>query len=176
MAATSAGCIEAILVPLERAQCLLQDKKYNKELLNTKHTFQVIYRTGLKEFYRGLTAVLLRNSLSNVMFLGLRGPLKNSLPTPETQIGESFNSFISGAGLGMFLSTLFFPLNVVKTRMMTNLGGDFLTIRETFIIVFNERNKRWRKMFRGVHINYTRAFLSWGIINMTFDALVKWFG
>ena len=175
LAATTAGFAEAVLVPLERTQCLLQHSNFNKELRNTRHTFEVLYRNGFKEYYRGLSAVLLRNSVSNMLFLGLREPLKQSLPTPETQLRELGNSFISGAGLGAFLSTLFFPLNVVKNHMMTQIGGEYKGIRRTFKIVFEERNRRWKKMFRGVHVNYTRSFISWGIINMAYDFLHKLF-
>ena len=123
LAAMGAGFTEAVLVPFERVQCLLQVKQYNTRLHNTKHAFQYLWRYGPSEYYRGLSAILLRNGLSNILFLGLREPLKDSLPTPRTQLGESFNAFISGAGLGAGLSTLFFPLNVVKSRMQTHLGG-----------------------------------------------------
>lgn len=173
MAAMGAGFTEAILVPFERVQCLLQVKEYNTQLQNTKHAFQHLSRYGPREYYRGVTAILLRNGLSNVLFLGLREPLKNALPTPSSQLGESINAFISGAGLGAGLSTLFFPLNVVKSRMQTRLGGRFVGMREMFDVVFEERRRQWRKIFRGVHINYTRAFLSWGIINTTYELLKK---
>ena len=166
-----AGFTEAILVPFERVQCLLQVKEYNTQLQNTKHAFQHLSRYGLHEYYRGMTAILLRNGLSNVLFLGLRDPLKNALPTPSNQFGESLNAFISGAGLGAGLSTVFFPLNVVKSRMQMRLGGRFVGMRETFDEVFEERRRQWRKIFRGVHINYTRAFLSWGIINTSYEFL-----
>ena len=173
VAAMGAGFTEAILVPFERVQCLLQVKQYNTQLHNTKHAFQHLWQYGPAEYYRGLSAILLRNGLSNILFLGLREPLKNMLPTPRSQLGESFNAFISGAGLGAGLSTLFFPLNVVKSRMQTCLGGRFVGMRETFDIVFVERRRQWRKIFRGVHVNYTRAFVSWGIINTTYELLKK---
>ena len=174
LAASFAGCTEAVLMPFERAQCLLQAKNYNQRLSNTWHTFKVLHQSGFKEFYRGLSAVVIRNCLSNILFLGLREPIKEYLPTPKSHFGESLCSFISGAGLGMVLSTMFFPLNVVKNRMMTDtIGGEFLNISTTFRTIFNERNRKWRKMFRGVHINYTRAFISWGIINMVYDFLMK---
>ena len=28
-------------------------------------------------------------------------------------------------------------------------------------------------MFRGVHVNYTRSFMSWGIINMAYGYLLQ---
>lgn len=171
LAAIGAGSTEAILAPFERVQCLLQVKDYNNRLHNTRHAFHYLYRYGLFEYYRGISAILFRNGLSNTLFLGLREPIKNALPTPQTQLGQSFNSFISGAGLGAGLSTMFFPLNVVKNRMQKKLGGEFLGIKETLLMVYNERGRRVRKIFRGVHINYTRAFLSWGIISTSYDFL-----
>lgn len=173
LSAAGAGFAEAILVPLERAQCLLQSREYNKKLLNTKHTLIYLRHLGVKECYRGLNAVLLRNSGSNILFLGFREPLMNALPTPKSRVGELTNAFISGAGLGMFLSTSFFPLNVVKNRLMTQVQTPHYGIVETFRVIFKERNYSWTKMFRGVHINYTRAFISWGIINTTYEFLKK---
>lgn len=173
VAAAGAGFAEAILVPLERAQCLLQSREYNKKLINTKHTLNYLRHLGIMECYRGLSAVLLRNSGSNILFLGFREPLMNALPTPRSRVGELTNAFISGAGLGMFLSTAFFPLNVVKNRLMTQIQTPYHGIVETFYVIFKERNYRWTKMFRGVHINYTRAFISWGIINTTYESLKK---
>ena len=171
LAALGAGCTEAILAPFERVQSILQVREFHGELKNTFHAFRVMSGYGIKELYRGVSAVLLRNGPSNILFLGFRDPLKRALPTPETEVGETVNAFISGAGLGATLSTLFFPLNVVKTRMQARLGGHFLGIRETLNIIFEERHFRWRKLFRGVHINYTRSFISWGIINAVYELL-----
>ena len=172
-AASSAGCVEALLVPFERAQCLLQAKEFNSQLRNTKHVFKDLLGHGLKECYRGLSVVLFRNTVSNILFLGLRDPLRNALPTPETWY--LFNSFVSGACLGAFLSTIFFPVNVIKNRMMTvKIGGEFLTVQKTYKIILKERG-RFKKFFRGVHINYTRSFISWGIINASFNLFVKWY-
>jgi len=35
------------------------------------------------------------------------------------------------------------------------------------------RERGVRGMFRGVHVNYTRSFMSWGIINMTYGYLLR---
>lgn len=173
MAAVGAGCTEALLAPVERIQVILQVKDYHGKMNNSFHAFQVIAPHGLKELYRGASAILLRNGPSNILFLGLRDPLKQSLPKPHSEFGETVNAFISGAGLGASLSTLFFPLNVVKNRMQARVGGPHLGIRETFHLIFEERGRRWRKMFRGVHINYTRSFISWGIINAVYELLKR---
>ncbi len=170
-AAIGAGTTEAVLVPFERVQVVMQSKSFHGELRNTGHAFRVISNLGAKEMYRGLSAVLLRNGPSNALFLGLRQPLKDSLPHSELVIGQSMNAFLSGAGLGAALSTAFFPLNVVKTKMQARIGGPFLNVRDAFYETVSERGNKWWKLFRGVHINYTRSFISWGIINTVFDFL-----
>lgn len=177
LAAFGAGSTEAILAPLERVQVVLQVREYHDNLRNTPHVFRTIlkHENGIRELYRGLSVILLRNGPSNALFLGLREPLQRALPHSEGEFGETCSAFISGAGLGAALSTMFFPLNVIKTQMQARIGGPFLTIREALHETLVERNYRWRKLFRGVHINYTRSFMSWGIINAVYEFLKKHF-
>lgn len=171
-AAMAAGCTEAIFLPFERIQVLLQHPHYHERVQNTKHAFMVLRQYGLQEYYRGLSVVLLRNGPSNVLFLGLRGPLQNSLPHTDTPLGASVGAFVSGAGLGAVLSTAFYPLNTVKNHMQAKLGGHFSGIVESFKYVYEERGRRVRKLFRGVHLNYTRSVLAWGIINVVYEFLI----
>ena len=175
LAAVGAGTTEAILTPFERIQVALQVTKHHDWLQNTFHATRVIGSYGVRELYRGFSIVLLRNGPSNCVFLGLRDPLQRSLPQWESEVGDTANAFLSGAGLGAVLSTAFFPLNVVKNRMMMDVGGRFPGIWETLQVTLKERDYRWRKMFRGVHMNYTRSFLSWGIINAVYELLKKHF-
>lgn len=175
IAALGAGSTEAMLAPFERVQVVLQVKDYHGDVHNTAHAFRTITKHGIAEMYRGVSAILLRNGPSNVLFLGLRDPLQQILPRPEGEFGQTLTAFISGAGLGAALSTAFFPLNVVKTRMQTRIGGHFLSIREALHETLAERNYRWKKLFRGVHINYTRSFVSWGIINAVYELLIHRF-
>ena len=51
------------------------------------------------------------------------------------------------------------------------LGGEFTSFRSVFKSLLRERGVRG--MFRGVHVNYTRSFMSWGIINMTYGYLLR---
>lgn len=178
VAAVGAGTTEALLSPFERIQAVLQVKEFHKRYQNTFHAFRDISSRGVTELYRGTSAIVLRNGLSNILFFGLREPLMDSLPEPHSEVGTTFNAFISGAGLGAMLSTVFFPLNVVKNRMQTVVGGPFVGMKTTGRLIFKERNQRWRKMYRGVHINYTRSFISWGIINAVYEFMKKhndWF-
>ena len=173
LAAIGAGTTEAVLLPLERIQTLLQITKYHNQFQNMYHALVDLSSYGLKEYYRGFTAVVLRNGPSNVLFFGLRKPLKDIMPSSHSNVGDIVNDFFSGALLGAMLSTLFFPLNVVKSNMQKSLGIQFYSVWTTLWWLYEKRGRRWRNMYVGVHINYTRSFLSWGIINASYEILMK---
>ncbi|KAJ0399513.1 hypothetical protein P43SY_002178 [Pythium insidiosum] len=80
LAAFLSGSTEAILTPFERAQTLLQTPKFNKEITGAIDALVHLNKFGLAEHYRGLSAILLRNGPANVLFFGLREPLRQSFP------------------------------------------------------------------------------------------------
>jgi len=169
-AAFFAGCTEALLSPFERVQTLMLDQKYEGKFRNTPHAVGILWSSyGMREFYRGLSAILLRNGPSNIIFFGVREPLRESLPENLDKF-SLLADFLSGACLGAFISTVFYPVNTTKTHMQKVLGGEFLSFRRVFKQLLKERGPRG--MFRGVHINYTRSFMSWGIINMSYSVLL----
>lgn len=171
IAAFCAGCTEAVLTPFERVQTLMLDQKYAGKFRNTPHAFTSLRIYGIKEYYRGLTAILMRNGPSNIIFFGCRDKLRTSLPEAFlTQFGL-LADFVCGACLGAFISTIFYPLNTTKTHMQKTLGGEFQSFRSVFLQLINERGIGG--MFRGVHVNYTRSFMSWGIINMSYGFLLE---
>ncbi|XP_074656325.1 mitochondrial nicotinamide adenine dinucleotide transporter SLC25A51-like [Tubulanus polymorphus] len=175
LASAMAGCTEAVLTPFERVQTLLQDRKHQKRFHNTFHALRVLRYHGYGEYYRGMVPICVRNAGSNVMFFTLRGPLKQALPAPRTFGGHLIADFVSGAVLGAIISTVFFPINVIKTRMQSVVGSEFLTTRRVFAIIFHERHCSWRRMFYGVHVNYSRSLVSWGIINAAYEMLKNLF-
>lgn len=176
MAAFLSGATEAILCPFERVQVILQTKKYHNNYRNTAHAFRELrVNHGIKEFYRGLIPVLLRNGFSNILFFLGREKFRETFPEGDNAYRNMSIDFVSGAFLGAFISTVFFPVNVVKTRMQSQIGGEFITFRAAFWEVFEQRNRSWKMMFRGVHINYTRSLLSWGIVNASYEVLKKYF-
>lgn len=80
------------------------------------------------------------------------------------------HDFLSGAILGMFISTLFYPLSVVRTRMQTRAPGtEFLSIVKAFNAVYSERDRKFSRLFHGCFINVLRQFISWGIINCSYE-------
>lgn len=170
LAAFCAGCTEAVLTPFERIQTLMLDHSWEGKFRNTPHAFVSLSQYGLREYYRGISAILLRNGPSNIIFFGCRDKLRSLLPSSI----EKFSlvaDFLSGACLGAFISTIFYPLNTTKTHMQKSVGGEFKSLLSVFSQLLRERGP-WG-MFRGVHVNYTRSFMSWGIINMTYGYLLQ---
>lgn len=173
-AAALAGTAEAILAPFERVQTLLQDHRHHARFNNTAHTFRTLLTEyGIRECYRGLVPVLLRNGPSNVLFFGLRGPIKEQLPEATNRAGHLVNDFVCGGVLGAGLGIMFFPLNVVKSRAQSQVGGAFRPCSEVLLTVWRERGGSLAMLFRGAHLNYHRSLLSWGIINATYELLLK---
>ena len=175
-AAMLSGTVEAILTPFERVQILMQDKNYQHRFVNTFHAFKDLRKNhGIGEFYRGQSAILLRNGPSNVLFFLGRDYLQEAYPDLESNSEKYLLDFISGAFLGAFISTVFYPVNVVKVRMQSSLSRPYCKFIPTAKKILEERNYSIKKLFRGVHMNYTRAFVSWGIVNATYEYLMLFF-
>ncbi|CAG0918588.1 unnamed protein product [Notodromas monacha] len=173
IAALAAGSCEAILTPFERVQVLMQDKRYHHKFRNTMGAFRSLWRFGIKEYYRGAVPILLRNGPSNCLFFRLRRETKDAFSPLATWYGNLVFDFLNGAVIGAFISTLFYPVNVVKTRIQARVGGRFRGIVETFVEIYRERGV---KMYYGVHLNYTRALVSWGIINASYEVFKNLLG
>jgi len=179
-AAFLAGATEALLCPLERIQTLLQSNAYHDDFRNTKEAFVHVRKFGLKEFYRGFSVIVFRNGTSNTLFFTLREPLKHAILDNAPSKNKSYvlnllADFGSGAVLGASISTLFFPINVVKARMQSTLGTPFLSPAAVFRILWKERNGSIKELFRGVHLNFTRSLMAWGIVNTAFEFLKRCF-
>lgn len=177
-AALMSGSTEAILCPFERVQMLLQDRTFHKQYNNTFDAFIKLKKFGLREYYRGLTAILCRNGPSNVLFFTLRNDAKDYLPIVDKYENEwwcqALKNFISGACVGAIISSIFYPVNVIRTQMQTRPpGSPFVSIAQAVRDVYFERDRSVRKMFYGIHANYSRAFLSWGIINASYEVFRK---
>lgn len=176
LAAILAGSVEAILTPFERIQTLLQDSAYQKEFSNMKEAVKQVYvHHGLKEYYRGFVPILLRNGPSNVVFFILREELSERGPYANT-ISKVWGltivkQFLIGACIGALNSTLFYPLNVIKVHMQSQLGGSFITVCQVAREIYVERGRKVSNFYKGVHMNYTRSFISWGVINLAYERL-----
>ncbi|VDM62369.1 unnamed protein product [Angiostrongylus costaricensis] len=170
---TVSGLCEASLCPLERVQVLLQTSAYHDHFKNTAQALRALKAYGYCEYYRGISVVLARNSLSNAIFFTLKEPFKKMV----TELSPSINrtatqlvaDFISGAVLGAFISTMFFPVNVVKNHMQSKVGVPYENPIHVFYEVWGERQKSIRGLYLGVHLNFTRSLLAWGITNTVYE-------
>jgi hypothetical protein len=150
----------------------MQDKRYHNKFRNTATAFYSLRVYGLKEYYRGLVPILLRNGPSNCLFFRLRHETKDRLVPPDSSwYGNLVFDFLNGALIGAFISTVFYPVNVVKTRLQAQVGGRHQGFVEAFLTIYRERDCSLRRMFYGVHMNYTRALVSWGIINASYEVV-----
>ena len=59
--------------------------------------------------------------------------------------------------------------------MQARVGGKYLSLRETFWMLFEIRERRWPQMYKGIGSNFTRALLSWGITNATYELILMAF-
>uniref|UniRef100_A0A8C5LVU2 Solute carrier family 25 member 51 n=1 Tax=Leptobrachium leishanense TaxID=445787 RepID=A0A8C5LVU2_9ANUR len=175
VAAILAGTTEALLTPFERVQTLLQDYKHHDRFTNTFQAFKVLRPYGIQEYYRGLVPILIRNGPSNAFFFGLRDPIKRCLPEAKSYSTNLINDFVCGGLLGAMLGFLFFPINVVKARMQSQIGGEYMSFGKVLTTIWTERDGKLTHLFRGAHLNYHRSILSWGIINATYELLLKLF-
>lgn len=80
IAALVSGALEATLAPFERVQTLLQSRAFTLTIGNSREAVALLRPLGVAEFYRGGSAVLLRNGPSTALFFGLREPLRSLLP------------------------------------------------------------------------------------------------
>lgn len=168
-----AGNAEAVLAPFERIQALLQNTTYNKNFKNMSHAFHVVYSEhGIRELYRGLVPILFRNGPTNFIFFTARDYASAHLPDfKDSKFLSILKNFFIGAMIGAINSTLVYPLNTIKVHMQSKLGGPFQTISGAGVELYEQRGRQLRYFFRGVHMNYTRAFISWGVINVAYEKL-----
>ncbi|CAG9854844.1 unnamed protein product [Phyllotreta striolata] len=165
------GTTEAILMPFERVQTILADSKYHQNYKNTIHVFRDLRRYGYGEYYRGLAPILLRNGPSNVGFFIIREELQEIIPKNKNVLLRTSIEFISGAMIGVVLSSLFYPLNVVKIAMQKKIGGPSENPFKILIKIYKERGGKIRYIYYGVQLNCTRAFISWGVMNTAYERL-----
>ena len=176
-AATLSGSTEALFTPFERVQTLLQHRHYTEHYANTWAVVVALRSHGAREYFRGASAILLRNGPCNAAFFMLREPARDLLPAgapggARAATWAVVRDFFSGALLGASLSTLFFPINMAKNVMQLQIGGPFISVRETLARVYEERNGL-SGLYRGVGGNALRALVSWGLVNASYELIKK---
>uniref|UniRef100_A0A2I3RYY8 Uncharacterized protein n=1 Tax=Pan troglodytes TaxID=9598 RepID=A0A2I3RYY8_PANTR len=129
---------------------------FTSDIASRPQAFKALKCHGIGEYYRGLVPILFQNGLSHI---------KEHLPTATTHNAHLVNDFIGGGLLGAMLGFLFFPINVVKTRIQSQIGGEFQSFPKVFQKIWLERDRKLINLFRGSHLNYHLSLISWSIIN-----------
>ncbi|KAJ8934468.1 hypothetical protein NQ314_013343 [Rhamnusium bicolor] len=138
------------------------------------HAFEVVKRNySFKEYYRGFSIIVLRNSAANCCFFITKAELQKYSDVCDSIHKENLKNFCSGGFLGMFMSTLFYPLKVMKVTVQRQLGGPFIGFYQVAVLVYNRDGGGINNFYQGVLINASRSLLSWGVTNMTFEFLKK---
>ncbi|KNC31805.1 hypothetical protein FF38_12428 [Lucilia cuprina] len=172
IAGIAAGTVETLLLPFERVQTLLADSKYHKYFANTQKAFgYVLTNHGFKELYRGIVPVLWRNGPSNAMFFILREEASLHLPQRSSVSTKAAQEFIAGAIIGASTSTLFYPLNVIKVAMQSEMGHPSESMWKTCLKIYRDRGSSIAYFYRGCGFNTARSFISWGVMNTAYENL-----
>ena len=123
-AAMLAGTLEMTLLPFERIQVFLQHRAFHNRFCNTLHAARALRAYGIREYYCRASVVF----CSNVLFFLGRETLNDATPHPSHVSSRVVKDLVCGAFLGAVISTLFFPLNVVKAYMQSTLGGQHVGV------------------------------------------------
>lgn len=144
-------------------------------------TFFRLRRYGIGEYYRGLSSVLIRNGPATFLYLGFKDTLKERLvPDDGLLLGqmssglrkEALRNFLAGATMGLFISTLFYPLNVLRIQMQTaEVGSKRISIYAAGKALYEERGGKMRLMMAGMGVSVTRSFVFWGFWSTVNDLL-----
>lgn len=182
-AANVSGSVEAVaLTPLERVQVILQDGRNNNLYRNMFDTIYQLRRYGWREYYRGFTPSLLRKSLATFVFFNFKDDFKE-LITPVNRDMEDGGDhslemgryFAVGGVLGAVISTLFYPLIVMRIQMQAcPVGTEFGSIRQTAAKLWVDRVGNIGALLAGARVNAFRSFLYWGCINICNEGFKGW--
>lgn len=114
-----AGSTEGLLTPFERIQTILQHRHYTEVFKNSWTVSQNIATYGIKEYYRGFTAIVLRNAPANAFWFTLRDPVKEYIPASP----PPFALFLFGSPndtVSSSSSLSSFPSNATRTNGSNN--------------------------------------------------------
>ena len=105
-------------------------------------------RDGVRGFWRGNLATVLKIGPSVAVSLTLFDTMRNFLETRRTfgrYSNDGLNHFVSGAFAGMVSLTLTYPLDAIRTRMSVEGAEGSATMRQAFRDIGGARN-----LFRGI--------------------------
>jgi hypothetical protein len=84
---------------------------------------------------------------------------------------KNVQQFVAGATIGAFVSSIFYPLNVIKVVIQCKVGGPNENMFAVLRHIYNERGRSVKNVYKGMNMNCVRAFFSWGIMNAAYENL-----
>lgn len=60
---------------------------------------------------------------------------------------------------------------VARAQMQSMYGQPYIGTWEALKLTYAERGHSVRRLYRGVHMNFFRSLISWGIVNSTYERL-----
>nr|XP_006137513.1 solute carrier family 25 member 53 [Pelodiscus sinensis]XP_006137514.1 solute carrier family 25 member 53 [Pelodiscus sinensis]XP_006137515.1 solute carrier family 25 member 53 [Pelodiscus sinensis] len=170
------GSVEALVLnPFERVQNVLQDGRKDARFPNIRSILQEFNSYGPKErlvvgYYRGLSPVLLRNSLGSALYFSFKDPLRDSLAARG--LPSCLATLVSGSVNGTVTCLLLYPLSVLVANIQSQVGGrDLLSLRESAWSVWESHGRKLTLLYRGGSLLVLRSCLTWGLTTAIHDFL-----
>jgi hypothetical protein len=126
---------------------------------------------GVRELFRGWSAVAGRNMGSSVLFFTLRDETRQGLPLVLRRTSPALADFVTGGILGACISTAMYPFAVAKSTMQVRAGPHHPMHNTGVIICSLFRERGVLGVYRGATLNFARSALSWSIMNASYGQL-----
>ncbi|XP_061454432.1 solute carrier family 25 member 53 [Rhineura floridana] len=172
------GFLEALaLGPFERVQNVLQDGRKVHRFPTTGSILKEFSSYPLKDklalgYCRGLSLVLLRNSLGCSLYFSFKDPLRDSLS--ERGLPGWLPALLSGSVNGTAISFLLYPLSVLIANMQSQVGKqEALRLHAAAAAVWRGHGRRVSLLYRGGSLLILRSGLTWGLTTAIHDFLLE---
>ncbi|KAG9341720.1 hypothetical protein JZ751_018784 [Albula glossodonta] len=171
LAGMGTGMVEAVVfTPFERVQNVLQNGGNDNRLPTLRSVLARLRAESLSSgFYRAMLPLLVRNTLGNGVYFGLKDPMRATLG--EQGLSPGVASFISGMANAMLISLPLYPLSVLIANMQAEVGGKGGGARQCWAELWEARQRKVRLLYRGGSLVILRSCLTWGITTAIYDRL-----
>ena len=158
-----AGCFGTIIgCPMHYVKINMQITNNLKLEYNTWDFIKHTYNTkGITPFYKGLKIDCLKEGCFGCLYLGTYGYLRDRFPpTP-------FYHFLSGGVSSIITWTLLFPLDSLRTNIMTNPNNNGIV--HNFKLMIENQNKPITRLWNGLFPVVIRIFPISAISMVTYE-------
>jgi len=133
----------------------------NKYAMDTVHT--IMKKNAIRSLYRSFPTTIFRNLPYGGIFMCINEGLRNQFEIKKNNpINVGLCSGIAGATAAIITN----PLDVIKTKIQTQHGGNYPTFLSTMNQIYK---KDWKIFYRGCSANVLIAIPSTAICWMTYE-------